>query len=217
MDFGKVHSWIMERAPMLASAYQNKYVAMLYDRFASLPPEKQRRALAGLGIGILALLTLVLGSSFWTLWSTNAKSRKNGEMTSILMRYQKERRERADEIQELERNRELSADGQLKQFLINIARTSSISPRMIQVEEQNDNIGATPDTKASAEIVVKRASTKLQRVNLNQLTSFLQAVEFGQYGLTVTSIRIANDDKLRGYMNVEIGILAYLFQAEEVG
>ncbi len=216
MELSRIHGWIMERAPMLANVYQNKYIAMLYDRFASLTPDKQKKTLAGVAIGFLVLSSLILGSSYWNLWTTTARSRKNNEMISMLMKYQKQRRERAEQIQELERNRELSADGQLKQYLINTARTASISPRMIQVDEQNDNVGSTPDATSPSEIVVKRAATKIQRINLNQLTSFLQAVEFGQYGLTISSIRIMNDDKLRGYMNVEIGILAYLFQMDEV-
>lgn len=202
---------------MLANIYQNKYVAMLYDRFASLPQSKQKQYLMGLGTSVLLLATLILGSSFWTLWSTQSRSGKNAEMVSVLMKYQKQRREKADQIQELERNKELSANGQLKQYIVNVARNASISQRMVQIDEQADNIGSNPDPKASSEIVVKRAATKLQNVNLTQLTNFLQGIEFGQYGLTISSIRIINDEKLRGYMNVEIGILAYLFQIDEVG
>ncbi|MBI1861029.1 MAG: hypothetical protein HYR96_08940 [Deltaproteobacteria bacterium] len=217
MELSKVHSWIMERAPMLANVYQNKYVQMLYDRFASLPPTQQKQVISGTGIGILVLATLTLGSSYWSLWSTTSRSHKNAEMISMLMKYQKQRREKAGQIQELERNKELAAPGQLKQYIVNSGRTASISPRMIQVDEQDDNVGSSPDPKSSSEIKVKRAATKIQRINLNQLTSLLQALEFGQYGLTISSIRIMNDDKLRGYMNVELGIIAYLFQVDEVG
>lgn len=216
MDFSRVHNWIMERAPMLANVYQNKYVAMLYDRFASLPPKQQRQVLSGTMLGILLVVSLMLGTSYWTLWNMSSLSKKNSEMISMLMRYQKQRREKSAQIQELEKNKELAPPGQLRQYLINTARTASISPRMIQVDEQDDNVGTAPDLKAASEIKVKRAATKLQRINLSQLNSFIQAVEFGQYGLTVSSIRIMNDDKLRGYMNVELGIIAYLFEVDEV-
>lgn len=216
MDFSQIHNWIMERAPMIAKLYQNKYVAMLYDRFASLPPKQQRQVLSGTALGILVVVSLLLGTSYWTLWTTNGRSRKNAEMISMLMRYQKQRREKGAQIQELERNKELAPNGQLRQYLINTARTASISPRMIQIDEQDDNVGSAPDSKSASEIKVKRAATKIQRINLNQLNSFLQAVEFGQYGLAISSIRIMNDDKLRGYVNVELGIIAYLFQVDEV-
>jgi hypothetical protein len=217
MDLSAAHAWIMERAPIVAKVYQNKYVAMLYDRFASLPPKKQRQVLLGIGATILALATITLGSSYWTYWSTNRRARQNSEMIAMLQRHQKQRRDRSAQIQELERNKQLSSAGQLKQHLLSLARTASISPRMVQIEEQADNVGSPDNPKSVSEIKVKRATAKLQRVNLTQVKSFLQAVEFGQYGLTVSSLRMMNDDKIRGYLNVEIGVLAYLFEVEEVG
>jgi hypothetical protein len=54
----------------------------------------------------------------------------------------------------------------------------------------------------------------MQRVNLSQLKNFLNNVEFGPYNLSVSSIKITNDSKIRGYMNVDLGVVAYLFQAE---
>ena len=216
MDYLHFHNWIMERAPMLAKLYQNKYIAMLYDRFASLPPKQQRQVLLTTGLVVVVAISATLGSSYWSLWSTNTHIKNNTEMISTLFRYQKQRRERGAQIQELERNKELAGAGQLKQYLINTARSVSISPRMIQVDEQDDNIGSSNDSKNTSEIKVKRAIARLQRLNLTQLTSFLQAVELGRYGLTISSIRILNDDKLRGYMNVEMGVIAYVFQVDEV-
>ena len=58
----------------------------------------------------------------------------------------------------------------------------------------------------------KEAKVTLQKINLNQLRNFLENIEFGTYNLSVSSINIKNDDQLRGYMNVELGVVAYLFQ-----
>jgi hypothetical protein len=64
---------------------------------------------------------------------------------------------------------------------------------------------------------MRRATVKLQRVNLSQLKNYLHGVEFGSYSLAVSSIKIKNDEKIRGYMDVELGIVAYLFGAAGEG
>src|SRR3989338_10523776 len=110
MDYLHFHNWIMERAPMLAKLYQNKYIAMLYDRFASLPPKQQRQVLLTTGLGVVVAISATLGSSYWSLWSTNTHIKNNTEMISTLFRYQKQRRERGAQIQELERNKELRSE-----------------------------------------------------------------------------------------------------------
>ena len=34
----KAKEWVRENVPMLSQVWENKYVGMAYDRFASLPP-----------------------------------------------------------------------------------------------------------------------------------------------------------------------------------
>jgi hypothetical protein len=45
----------------------------------------------------------------------------------------------------------------------------------------------------------------------------MKNVEFGPYSVIISSLQMANDDKLRGYMNVELGVAAYLFKGDEEG
>lgn len=43
-DSSKIKTWISEKAPSLAILYKNKYVGMVYDRFASLPQKNKNRS-----------------------------------------------------------------------------------------------------------------------------------------------------------------------------
>jgi hypothetical protein len=90
---------------------------------------------------------------------------------------------------------------------------------MMEVQEKADSAESEPDGKGApgSEVKVKQASIALKKVNLTQLKSFLNQVEFSQYNLSVASLKVTNDDKIRGYMNVDIGVVAYLFQGEGDG
>ncbi len=138
-------------------------------------------------------------------------------MINLLLDYQKHRRDQSDQISNLDRNNQLNAPGEFKKFLQEQARLANVSPRMIEIQEKADTTENEADAKgggAGSEVKVKQASISLKKVNLTQLKAFLNQIEFAQFNLSVASIKVTNDDKIRGYMNVEIGVVGYLFQAD---
>ena len=210
----KTKEWINENAPMLAKVYENKYVGMAYDRFGSLPPKQQKQVLLGGVFGFIGVVCLFLFSMYVSLWSTSNKSQQAYSMVNMLLQFQKTRRVQEAQVQVLERNNVLSGENALKDYIMKTAQNANISPRMIRADEKRD-AGDAEDPKAPQEVKMKQASVKLERVNLNQLRLFLQNLEFGNYNLSVSSVKVTNDDKIRGYMNVELGVVAYLFPSEE--
>jgi hypothetical protein len=210
----KIKTWIDEKAPGLAIIYQNKYVGMLYDRFASLPPKKQKQLVLGSIAACVAVVSLYLISSYISFWSTSSATQQIYEMNNLVQQYQKYRRDRTDELQVLTRNNSLAAPGQLKQVLLQSAAGVGISPRMIQVEERGEAGVGGKDPKKK-EVKIKEATISLQRVNLTQMTNYLKSIEYGNFNLQVSSLKIVNDDKLRGYLNVDCTVMAYLFEADE--
>ncbi len=203
INIEKSKDWVRENAPMLSVIYENKYIGMLYDRFASLSPAKQKQVVVGGASGVICLVILHLLISYLGLWGVHRKIDESYEMIALLSQYQKQQKDQSADLRLIERNSALSAPGSLKAQLISTAKGAGISPRMVQVEESSEG----------SDIQMKRATAKLQKVNLAQLKSFLQGVEFGSYSLDVSSIKINNDEKVRGYMDVELGIVAYLFAA----
>lgn len=211
----KNRSLIEEKAPWLAVVFQNKYAEMIYDRFASFPPKKQKQiVLWTLAVtGFVVLVYLV--SSYWALWSTSSSTQELYSMNNLILQFQKSRRDRSEELQLLNRNASLAAPGQLKQFLLQTSAGAGISPRMIQVEERAEaGVGGNADTKKK-EVRIKESTVSLQRINLTQLITYLKSIEYGNFNLSVSSIKISNDDKLRGYLNADLSILAYLFDGDE--
>lgn len=210
----KTKAWIKENAPMLAGIYENKYVGMLYDHFASLDSRKQKQLIIGIfSFGIL-MIVLFLLSSYLELWNTNSKSKQAREMISLLQRYQGEQRAQSSEIDSLERNARLAGPGEFKRYLNEQAKLAGISPRSTEVKEEEGAVG-TSNAKVSSDVRTNQATVVLMRINLAQLKNFLAALEGGMYTLSISSIRITNDDKVRGYMKAEIGIIAYSFVGEE--
>jgi len=216
-SIAKAKEWIKLNAPMLAVVYENKYVGMLYDRFGSLPPKQQKQVLLGSAAGVLFFIVLVLFSFYMTFWTYSSKASKAQEMVGMLLQYQTNRRAQEAQVQVLERNNQLATPDALKQLLLNEGRNANISPRLIKAEERNEAGAGDEDSKGGPDIKVKQATVKLERVNLSQLRGFLQNVEMGPYNLSISSLKITNDDKIRGYMNVELGVVAYLFQSLEEG
>jgi hypothetical protein len=214
-SISKFKEWVNEHVPFLAVVYENKYVGMAYDRFASLPPKQQRQVMLGVSLGIVAIIVGFILSSYLSLWSYSGRSDKSYQMITMLQQYQKQRRSKSAQISNLGRNSQLATPGAFKQLLIDQAKSASISPRMIQVEEREDTGDREDDPKNGHDVKLKQASVKIQRINLEQLKNFMQAVEFGGYNLSVSSLKITNDDKIRGYMNVDLALVAYLFQTEE--
>jgi hypothetical protein len=212
----QLKDWIKTHAPMLAVVYENKYVGMLYDRFGSLPQKQQRQVILGVFGGLVAIVFSIILTSYLGYWSSASKAEKAQSMVNMLLQYQKRRRTQEAQIKQLERNNQLASPEALKQLLLDEAKNANISPRMIKAEEKA-GAGGPEDAKAPPEVKLKEATVKLERVNLSQLNSFLQNVELGQFNLSVSFLKISNDDQLRGYMNVEMGIVAYLFQSEDEG
>jgi hypothetical protein len=212
-DASKIKTWISEKAPSLAILYQNKYIGMVYDRFASLPPKKQKQVVLSSFGTIVALVLIYLISSYFSLWSLSSSTQNIYVMNNMILEYQKHRRDRGDELALLLRNAPLTAPGQLRQVLLQAAGVNGISPRMIQVEERGE-AGVGGDTKKK-EVRIKESSVLLQKVNLSQVISYLKTIEYGNYNLIVSSIKLTNDDKLRGYLNVDISVMAHLFENDE--
>jgi len=211
----KTKEWIKQNAPMLAVFYENKYVGMAYDRFASLPTIRQRQVILGVFGGVGFIVFGVLLSLYVSVWGEMAKADKAQSMMDMLLKFQKSRRSQEAELQQLEKNRGLGIQDGLRLYLIEQGKLANISPRMIKAEERPE---AGPDaSKGTSDISIKQASIRLEKINLTQLKDFLRNVEFGSYSLIVSSIQISNDDKVRGYMNVELGVVAYLFKAEDEG
>ncbi len=210
---GKVKEWINENAPMLNKVYQNKYVGMAYDRFASLPPSQQKQIIVGGMGGVVAIIAGYLFLSYVSLWSVSRQVDQSLRMISLLQQHQKTQRSQTAEMANLERNNQLAAPGQLKEHLVRQAQGAKISIRMAKIEETPASAGREEDSKAG-DVRMKQATVQLEKVNLTQLAQFLNNVEFGGFNLSVSSIKITNDKKDRGYMNVEMGVVVYLFSAE---
>ena len=210
----KLKEWVNEKAPFLAVIYQNKYVGMLYDRFASLPPKQQRQVIGGI-FGVTSFT--VVGYLLWSyisLWSVSSQTSETYAMSNMLQQYQKSRRDRSQQLQLLSLNSQLGSPGVLKQYLIEAGRPAGISQRMVQVEERGE-AGVGDDPKAKKEVKIKQATVSLQRINLTQLSGYLKGIEFGKFNVGVSSLKIINDDKLRGYLTAEISVMAYLFESDE--
>jgi len=213
-ETSKLKSWISEKAPFLSVLYQNKYVGMAYDQFASLPPKKQKQVVFGVLGGSASLVLIFLIYSYWSLWSLSSDTQETYSMSNMILQYQKYRRDRAEDLIMLTKNSQLSAPGQLRQVLLQAAAGAGISPRMIQVEERGEAGVGGGDPKKK-EFKIKESTVTTQRITLVQLTNYLKAIEYGTYNLTIPSIKITNDDKLRGYLNVDMTIMAYVFDGDE--
>ena len=215
--WNQIKDWIKQNAPMLAVVYENKYVGMIYDRFGSLPPSQQRQVIIGSAAGVVFFVFLVVMTTYFSYWSSASSAAKAETMVNMLLQYQTNRRSQEAQIQNLARNNQLAPPEALKNAIIDQAKAANISPRMIKAEERPESGGGEEDAKGGGDVKLKQATVKLERVNLTQLRSFLQNIEFGAYNLSVSSLKISNDDQLRGYMNVELGVVAYLLQLDEEG
>jgi len=215
----KFRVWVAENAPMLQIVYQNKYVGMLYDHFASLPAKDQRRVVAGGVAGVCLMILGFLLISYLSLWSTSRKTSQSYAMVNELMQYEKERKEKGVKIAALERNALLAIPGRFRQYLVDAGRSASISARMIKVEEKaSAKSSDTADGEASADagdLQTIEGTVRLERINLAQLKGYLQSVEFGSHRLQVTGVNISNDTQIRGYMSVELNVTAHVFQTTE--
>jgi len=211
----KVKSWLREQAPMLTVLYENKYVGMAYDRFGSLPPTQQKRLIFTVTGIIAGAAALYLFLAYFSLWSISSQSKEALNMGALLQQYQKIQRDKSQEIAGFERNTGLSNPGQLKQRLLDIGRTTGISPKMMEATERDEASARAEDGKASSELKIKHASVNIQKANLTQLVNFLKTVEGGDYNLNVSSLKVSSDQTMKGYLNVELQVIATIFAREE--
>ena len=214
MDFAtKAKAWINENAPMLAVVYQNKYVGMAYDRFASFSPKEQKTIIVGGFAGTVLLISGYLFFSYLSLWGGSDKAAQAYQMINEVQNFQRTMREKNAQIQSIQGRSPEAETGRLKAQLLENAKAAGISPRFAEIEEKPD---AASDEK-SADIRIRQATVVLNRINLTQLKAFLTAVELGASSLSVASIKITNDDKLRGYMKAELGVVAYVIASGDGG
>lgn len=213
-SISKAKEWIKTNFPMLSSLYENKYVGMLYDRFISLPSEQQRRVIIG-GIGsVIVLVFSIVLSTYIGYSSSIGKADKSQNMINMLLQYQKTRRSQDQQIMVLDRNRSLTNPGALKNAIVEEAKAANISPRMIKVDQHTEP-GKPHDDSKGSDLKVQEATVRIERVNLSQVKGFLQNIEKGTYNLNLTYLKIVNDEQLRGYMNVDANVSAYLFDKAE--
>jgi len=212
---GKIKSWIKEQVPMLTLLYENKYIGMAYDRFASLPPAQQRKLITASILGVFGSITFYLGSSYYQLWSLSKRNTAASSMATLLQQYQKIKRDKSQEIAALEGNAAFSNPGQLKQRLLDVGRQTGISARMMDANEGGEASAPSDDSKGNSELKVKKASVTLQKVTLTQIINYLKNLEAGQFSLNVSRIKIETDPQLRGYMTTQFDVTAYLFSPEE--
>lgn len=196
----RVKGWVKENAPMLTVLYENKYVGMAYDRFASLPPKEQKQTLLAVIGGFAALVFGYLLVSYLSVWSDSSKAKNSQKMVNEIQAYQRTMREKLARLQAIQSVSSFGGEGQLKAHLTGIARGVSISPRMIEVVEQGE------DQMAGAK--VRKAQVKLQRMTLSQWVGFVRGLERAPQRVSLVSLKATNDEKLRGYMQVEIGVVA---------
>lgn len=209
----KFKSWMNENAPTLTIIYDNKYVGMAYDRFASLPPRQQKQAILG-GFGaVVGLFVLYILSAYWSLWGVRSQISDYHSMITLMQQYQKVQRDQGGSDGASSQLNSLARPGAFKDFLVREGQKVNISSRLIKVEEKPDSI----NPEGEQGIKIRQATVNLERVNLTQLRRFLTAVEFGGQNVSVSSIRIVNEtnDDLRGYMNVDLGVVAYLLSGAE--
>lgn len=212
----KIKAWIKEQAPMLTVLFENKYVGMAYDRFGSLPPQQQRRLIFTF-VGIVSgMITLYLFINYYSLWSISSRSKDAVAMGALLQNYQKVQRDKSQEIQGFERNAALANPGQLKQRLLDIGRMTGVSPKMMDATERDEASARTEESKPSTELKIKQATVSIQKINLTQLVSYLKNVESGDFNLNISKLRVKMDTQMRGYMNVDLEVIATIFAAEEL-
>lgn len=208
--FEQIKTWTLQNLPALAVLYQNKYVGMVYDRFASLTSRRQRQVIYGVIGGVSGAIFLSVLVAYLGLWSMRERQRDYFGMVKMLREHQIDQGQQSSEIQVLERNNRLAASGQFKSHLQDLAKFAAISPRMVQVEEM-------PFSNEGGELRLRQATVQLEKVNLRQLKTYVQAIEGGDYRISVSSLRVLNDDKLRGYMNASLSVVAYIFSPSQEG
>lgn len=204
----RVRGWVKENAPMLTVLYENKYLGMFYDRFASLPPKQQKQVLLGSLAAVAGVFFLYFFVSYLSLWSSGARTQQAYSMVDELGRFQRTMREKTMRLVRFEQEAGLGTGG-LKELVNELARSASISPRLVETTEKPPVQGDGPSTKS--------ASVRMQRVTLSQWVSFLKAVEGGNRPISISRLRAVNDDKLRGYMTVELDLSMPVFGPSNEG
>lgn len=206
-SLGKAKEWINQHFPSLKVFYENKYVGMAYDQFASLPAQKQKQVILSI-FGVIFLVVMLLLLSFFLDFYKQSNLVSNSEvMMGMLQDFEKSKRDQDSKLFLLERNSQLQDSNAIKRFIGDQARVLNISPRLVKVEEMPP-AGDSKDGPST-----KQALVKLERVNLSQLMALLQAVEYGSFAVKVGSLRVKNDEKIRGYLHAEFLMEVHFLQA----
>lgn len=198
----KFKSWMNENAPTLTFIYDNKFVGMAYDRFASLPGKQQKQLFLSL-LGIFgASVVGYLIYAYLGLWSQSRSIDKSHQAINLLQQFQKVQRNQSQAGSAAGQN--LQGPGRFKDFLIRQGQVATIAKRLIQIKE-------VPGGSGEGDIKTIRASVTLEKITLSQLKKYLSVLEFGDMGVRVSYVHVTNDEQLRGYMNVELSVVAYAF------
>lgn len=210
----KIKVWIREQVPMLTLIFENKYVGMAQDRFASLPPLLQKRILIGLILSSFGFAGIYLTVSYIQLWQLSSRAQEASALSTVLIRYQKTLQDKASELREIEGGDNLSAPGKLKQKLLDLGRFAGISPKLIQTAEEGVQTVPATAGKTGGERKYKKATVTLEKVTLPQIIKYINSVESSPDTLSIASLRLSSDEKLRGYMGVNLEVHAQIFNQE---
>lgn len=209
----KIKLWIREQVPMLTLVYENKYIAMASDRFASLPPKTQKHILMGMVVGCFGFAVIFLIANYIQLFRINSRAKEASALSTVLIRYQKTLQDKAADLRDIESGSNLNEPGKLKQKLSDLGRFSGISAKLIQANEQG--VQTSPSSgKAGSERRFKKAQITLEKVTLPQIIKYINNVESSRDALSIASLKINSDEKLRGYMGVVLEVHAQLFNRE---
>lgn len=209
----KIKIWIREQVPMLTLVYENKYVAMASDRFASLPQKTQKHILMGIVLGSFGFVSIFLLVNYIQLYKMNSRAKEASALSTVLVRYQKTLQDKAADLRDIESGGNLNEPGKLKQKLSDLGRFSGISAKLIQADEQGIQT-SPPLGKTGSERRFKKAQVTLEKVTLPQIIKYINSVESSRDALSIASLKINSDEKLRGYMGVVLEVHAQVFNRE---
>jgi hypothetical protein len=199
---------------MLTLLFENKYVGMAQDRFASLPPLTQKRILMGLVLSVFSAVGVYLTINYIELWQLNTRAKEASALSTVLIRYQKTLQDKASELREVEGGSNLNNPGMLKQRLLDLGRFAGIAPKLIQTDEQGVLTVPTTGEKTGSERKFQKATVTLEKVTLPQIIKYINSVESSRDALSISGLRIYSDEKLRGYMGLNLEIHAQIFNRE---
>ena len=195
--------WINENVPMLKRLIRNKYVDMMYDRFASLDAQRQRQIIIGTIAALILLLVFIVFMGYSSYWAVLRQTQRTRSLAYACLQFQRELQESAV-LQEkgAVREQDVAEHQDLRQVVMDAARMAHFPPQSVIVEPLPAD--APPGPGLTSGSSTPSSQIRIERMNLLQLKMFLQRLELGPQRFAVERIQIANDDKVRGFMRVDI-------------